>query len=242
MGSKIAPAYLQAALQSSALFRAEPASIPRALGSAREFGCAAKGQLHRQGDKGTSVFLLVSGTVKLTQVTPTGGEVIIRHFLPGDSFGLLSVLGMIHDSTAAATQDCGGLQWHADAMGALMNAYPALALGIVGILGRSLHEAQIAVTERSTCTVEQRLALVLLRLMKRTALPPRDGAALVQMPITGLELGEAAGTTMFTASRILRRWGDAGLIGRRWRSMTVLDPVALAIVAGADPDWADYSD
>ena len=223
--------------RSAELFAGTPDAIEEALSAAQLINVAAGETLHRQGESAESLFLIIAGTAKLVQVTPDGEEILIRYFLPWDAVGVTCVLATNHDSTAVVTDDLEAIWWPAATVRLLLNRHPRLALNLVGILQRRLHDAQVAVTERSTRSVEQRLALLMLRLLKRVQADRAEPSAILHASCN--ELGTAAGTTIFTVSRILTRWEAHGLISRRFGEIAVTNPRSLAAIAAIDVDWAD---
>jgi CRP-like cAMP-binding protein len=82
--------------------------------------------------------------------------------------------------------------------------------------------------------VEQRLARTLLRLVRRAGRRVERGV-LLDVPLTRQELAEMTGSSLFTVSRVLNRWQDAGVIELRRRRILVLHPHGLVGIAESLP-------
>ena len=96
-------------------------------------------------------------------------------------------------------------------------------------------EALERVSELSTERVSQRLARTLLRLAEHDG-HVRGQAIEIAHPITRQELADLAGTTLFTASRLLSRWEERGLVASTRGHVTLTQPAGLAQLTDAPED------
>jgi len=74
--------------------------------------------------------------------------------------------------------------------------------------------------ELATERVASRVARTLLRLARQSGRPV-DGGILVDHPLSRQELAEMTGTTLYTVSRLLSAWEDAGLVEAGRERVTV---------------------
>jgi len=95
-----------------------------------------------------------------------------------------------------------------------------------------LNELQERFREVATEKVAQRLALALGRLAKQVGKQVKGG---VEVCLSREELAQMTGTTLFTISRILSRWGEKGVVQPRREAVVVLDPQRLGQM-GAEED------
>src|SRR3990172_9444055 len=59
--------------------------------------------LYHQGDPATHLHVLLAGSLKLTQVTPEGQQVLLRYARPGEAFAVVAVLSdMLYPTSAQA--------------------------------------------------------------------------------------------------------------------------------------------
>jgi len=104
---------------------------------------------------------------------------------------------------------------------------------VIGTIADRMHDSLSRIRELSTETVAQRVARALLRLA-RDAGRPVEGGTLIDQPLGRQELAELAGTSMFTASRLLARWAREGVLEVGRQRVVVLSPARLEGLAGDD--------
>ena len=200
---------------------------------------AARGQeLFQQGDPASHLYVLLSGAIKMFQVTENGSEVIQGFIAPGEMFACVAAAGAAsYPATAVAEADSRAAAWTCDTFATLMARYPALGRDTMGSFGQRLQMARERMVDMATKTSDQRIAAVLLRLARRRADKPAEGAEL-QAPISvsRQEIAAMSGTGLYTVSRTLQAWARAGLLEVGRRQVAVLDPAALgAIYSGETP-------
>jgi CRP/FNR family transcriptional regulator, nitrogen oxide reductase regulator len=89
---------------------------------------AADAFLLYQGDPATHMYVILSGRLKLTQVTVEGQQVLLRYANPGEALVILAVLSdMVYPISAEAVEDSQVAGWDKEAMQQLMLQYPAIA-------------------------------------------------------------------------------------------------------------------
>ena len=107
--------------------------------------------LYLEGDTVEHVLLLVSGSVKITQVGPKGLEVILRLGAPGAVFDVVSLFATgKHATTAQAIRPCGALVWDARGFKALVEGLPVLYKNIVRLICGHLLELEERFRELAT--------------------------------------------------------------------------------------------
>ena len=186
--------------------------------------------LFRQGAAAQFFYVLEQGRVKLTQLTADGDLVLLRLVVPGEAFGGVAALGQrTYPVSAEAAEDCVALSWGGRAMDRLLRRHPQLAMNFIAYLAERLHDMQARYEELATEQVEQRLARTLLRLVQRAGRRV-EGGVLVDVRLTRQELAEMTGTSLFTVSRILNRWKEAGIIQLR-RRILIRHPHGLVSIA-----------
>ena len=111
-----------------------------------------------------------------------------------------------------------------------MERAPVLAANALKTLGQQVQEAHTRFREVSTEESERRVAHALLRIVEQSEGEPGE-AIDVEFPITRQDLAEMTGTTLFTVSRILSAWEQAGLVGGGRERISVKDPARLREIA-----------
>jgi CRP-like cAMP-binding protein len=101
----------------------------------------------REGDLGMGLYCIQSGTVKVTQNTPSGPR-DIRTMGPGESFGELALLdSMPRSSTVTAVDWTTAILLDKAQFLAELRTYPEIALNILPVLVQWLREADRRISE-----------------------------------------------------------------------------------------------
>jgi CRP-like cAMP-binding protein len=109
-----------------------------------------------------------------------------------------------------------------------MQRQPELACNALRILGERLRQLEEDHALLATRKLEDRLALVLLRLAQRYGRPTEQGT---ELGLTREELAQIAGTNLFSVSRQLSHWEAKGIVRSRREVVVLCEPARLAEVA-----------
>jgi CRP-like cAMP-binding protein len=165
--------------------------------------------------------LIRSGSVKITQLGADGGEVLLWIYGPGNVVGAFpEPLPSFHTCSARAMEKGTALVWEYPVFEAYMQEYPQIRRNVGLILASRLDELEERFCEIATEKVARRISLALLRLLKQIGKKVEGG---VEISLSRLELAQMTGTTLFTTSRVLSRWGDMGYVLPRREAVLVRD-------------------
>jgi CRP-like cAMP-binding protein len=172
------------------------------------------------------VFMLKTGIVKYYRLTHTGDEVLFGWLVPGNVFGLASLLSspVAYLGSAMAITECQLYVWERDRMRKLAQTYPQLAENSFRVVLKYLTALADRHAGLISLSAEQRLADALLELGRRTGQVHPAG---VEVEITNEQLGDLAHTTSFTASRLLSRWKRAGALSKKRGKVIIHTPESL---------------
>ena len=185
-----------------------------------------------EGARASAFFLLLSGRVKVVQVTPEGQRIVAHFVVPGQFFGLAVAFGRSrYPGTATAVAKGAALSWPAPAWARLAAAYPRLAAAALTSVGFYLQETLDRLRQLASARVEQRIAHALLRLLHQSEHTSKAEVE-IAFPITRQDVAEMASTTLHTASRTLHAWEKAGVLSGGRRRIVVRDVPALMRIAG----------
>jgi CRP-like cAMP-binding protein len=188
-----------------------------------------------QGESAKEFFVLIHGHLKVVQTTGDGQQIIVRIVEPGEIYGVAMALGRPdYPGTAIAIEDSITLVWPSSAWPRLVARMPALAVNALQTVGQRLQDGHARIREFSTEEVERRVAHLLLRMVKASGGSPGEVAE-VEFPITRKEVAEMTGTTLFTVSRILAGWEQAGIVAGGRGRISVKEPVRLRAIADRAP-------
>jgi CRP/FNR family transcriptional regulator len=180
--------------------------------------------LFLEGQQADYLWALRSGTARLCKISPDGSVMTLEPLAPGDIFGAVSALDReVYPVSAEGLSE--GSAWYLPraAFLRLLAEEPRLGVEILRIVSRHLREAQERLRSFAHDPAPARLARELLR-------AAQDGEARV----TRRALAEAAGTTVETAIRVLRRFEREGLVRGAVGRVRVLDEPALRRLAGEE--------
>lgn len=190
--------------------------------------------LFREGEPANALYVVESGRVKLTQITPDGQEVILRYLAPGDAFAAVALFDRsTYPVSAQATERTRVRAWTREVLPAITREHPRFEANLLRIVSSHTREALSRVRELATEPVAQRIARTLLRLGEQVGTRQPDGSLLIER-ITQQEVAEIAGASLFTVSRTLADWAELGIVetGRQW--YRIHDAARLSALAERD--------
>jgi len=214
-------------LSNDALCEARDAAEARSLAGGRV--------LFQQEAPATVLYLITSGRIRASELTPDGEEVLLRFLEPGQMLGGMAVLAdTTYPLTATAERDTTMLAWTHTRMNRLLDRHPHLSRNLMRLMVQRIGELQQRTVELATERVEQRVARAVLRLAgqagKRT-----DEGVLVDLPLSRQDLAAMTGTTLYTVSCVLSRWSEQGLLKTGRQSLTLRRPHNLVAIADGLP-------
>jgi CRP-like cAMP-binding protein len=188
--------------------------------------------LYMEGQRARNLALIFSGSVKLSRLGPNGNEVILWMAKPGDTIGVLAdSLTQSHTCSARAMEPTELLLWDFDRLQRFLEEFPRIRMNIGAILTSRLTELEERFREVATEKVDKRVARALLRLATQIGKPAHGG---IEVPLNREELAQMTGTTLFSISRLLSRWGEEGIVLPRREAVVVLDARRLGLVGGRE--------
>jgi len=184
-----------------------------------------------EGDSADKGYILVDGKVKLGRVTVDGQQVILGYLVPGRVFGIIAILKKTtYPVSAQAAVNCRAVYWEQDSLNNLMEQFPKIALNALHIMAGQIRQFQNTVKDLSTKRVEQRVARAILRLARQSGKQTDEGV-LIDLLLSRQDLADMTGTTIFTASRILRDWENQGIVKSQRQKVVITYPHGLVTIA-----------
>ena len=136
-----------------------------------------------------------------------------------------------YPATAISVTSSAALAWPEKSWDSLTQRFPCLLSSAQDTVAQRLSDADDRLLEIHSLEVEQRLAHSLLRLIRQVGQSGAQGTSL-SIPVTRQDLADLAGTTLYTASRVVSSWDHQGLIlaGRKQITIADLDKFARAVL------------
>jgi CRP/FNR family transcriptional regulator len=180
-----------------------------------------------EGDPSEFLHTIVSGRVKVVKLLPSGREVILEIFGPGDPLGaVVAYQGRPYPASAIATERSACILVRCAPFFALMERHPSLVRGFLLGLTQRIVELARRIPEVAGGRVETRFAHLFLKLADKTGRPGPEGT-FVPVPLSRQELADLTGTTVESCIRLMSRWGKEGVIRTEKGGFLVLDRQAL---------------
>jgi CRP-like cAMP-binding protein len=177
-------------------------------------------KLYGEGELGTHMFTLRTGSVKLEQYLSDGTQRIVRLLKPMDVAGLETLLNEPYKHNAFALQKTEICRYPTSAVIGLSKRNPQLHFNLMTRWQSALSDADTWIIELSTGSAKQRVARLLIRLAK--------DAKDTQCSLFGREdMGAMLGITTETASRIIAEFKRQGLMKEAGSGQFICDIGAL---------------
>lgn len=185
------------------------------------------------GDPGDSLFIVASGSVKITVTAEDGAEpAILTTIGAGGFFGELALLdGAPRSATAAAVDAVETLVLRRDAFDRLVDTEVGLRRTLLGALAAEIRRLTAQVEDLHFLDLPGRLARHLLREIDTDADRPSAGEARLPWPYTQGELASMIGGSRQSVNRLLADFVDQGLLRFDGDELVVPDPRRLAAAA-----------
>ena len=183
-----------------------------------------------QGDKGDSMMVVLSGSLKVTSVTAEGREVVLGFLRSGALTGEIAVLdGRERTANVIAMEPVEAVAIYRRDLLPILRANPDAMFALLeGLCGRL--RATNALFESHTLDAGARVADGLLRLANEHGQKTAKGIV-IDLKITQRDLGGHLGLTRETVSRSLGDLREARLVEISGTSIVILDMDGLRDVA-----------
>jgi CRP-like cAMP-binding protein len=161
--------------------------------------------LYRAGDEGDYMYTIRCGVLKLLQYLPDGSQRIVRLVRTTDVLGLEALVSDTYQHDAIALQPTEVCRFPAKVVRRLGQENPKLHRELMQRWQRALSEADAWLTELSTGSAKQRIARLLLRLVRNTE------ASECEL-FSREDMGAMLGITTETASRTIAEFKRKSLL------------------------------
>lgn len=187
--------------------------------------------LFQHGEPGGSMFVVISGLIEVSVLTPDGRKISLNRLGPGHCFGEISMIdGMPRTADTVALGDARLLSISREAFFNSSQRYPELGLAMVQLLCERVRWLSDSVEDYAILPLERRLARRLLVLFDRFGDEERS------IKIAQADLADFVGATRESINKILIAWRKRGLIGISRKAIQLIDQDGLSSVASLAAD------
>ena len=216
-------------LARSGIFQGVDAEAAEALAKEMETVEYRKGEtLFNEGEPGDSLYIVLSGKLKLGRRAADGRQNLVSVMGPSDMVGELSLFDPgPRTATATALTDVRLAKLRKQALRPWLNNRPEIAEQLLRVLARRLRRTNDALADLIFTDVPGRVAKNLLQMAGRFG--TRDGGVLrVTHDLTQEELAQLVGASRETVNKALADFASRGWLRLDGKSVIILDPERLA--------------
>ena len=201
----------------------------------RQYG--PKKILVREGDELDAVMVVLEGWLCRYTLLPSGSRRIAAFLLPGDACDFHHGLPAVTAHNIQAITSARAVFVAGDEMRTLMKEHPRIAQAIyrARLVGEGALRAWIvSIGRRSTI---ERVAHWTCELYLRALATDQPLGTGVSLPLSQQVLADSLGVTSVHVNRVLKGLRSSGAIAVDRGTLTVVEPVALAMAAGFDKNY-----
>jgi CRP/FNR family cyclic AMP-dependent transcriptional regulator len=211
------------------LFQGVDPEAAEALASSLEYVDAPKGQVvFNEGEPGDSLYIVMSGKVKVGRRAADGRENMLAVMGPSDLVGELSIFDPgPRTASATAVTDSRLARMKQSALRPWIQDRPEIAEQLLRVLARRLRRTNDALADLIFTDVPGRVAKNLLQMAARFG--SREGNTLrVTHDLTQEELAQLVGASRETVNKALADFASRGWLRLEGKSVIILDHERLA--------------
>ena len=174
-----------------------------------------------QGDGGGGLYLLLTGSVKISRTGRDGRDVTVAVLHEGNFFGEMSLIdGQPRSASATTTQTTRLLVLDREHFQRYVLSQARIVAKMLRELSKRLRAANQTIENLALSSVHDRLFHLLGHLGRRS--PLKDGKGLIERAPTHQELAELVGSSRETVTRTLAAFEREGLIAIDRKKITLL--------------------
>ncbi len=169
--------------------------------------------LFRQGDRGESLFLVLSGRVKAVLLAEDGRELILAVFGPGEIFGEMALFDPDERRTATVVtvEPVSLFTLSGKEFMAMLSNHPAIAQSLLRTLTQRLKESSSRIANLIFLDTYSRVGTYLVKMAEEQGRRLADGSLVLTRP-PQQDIADYIGSSRETVSRALKELEHQGLI------------------------------
>ena len=174
-------------------------------------------------EMGDVVFIVMSGTVKITRVNDEGKEVILAMLGSGEVFGEMAVLdGESRSANALSQENCEVVAINREDFLNLLKTNNKVSLSLMTEFAIRLRKSDQQIEALSLDDAEHRIGVSILNLAEEMGVI-RQGVVTVENLPYQQDIANMSGTSRETVSRVMKIFEDRGLITKTGHKLSIPD-------------------
>ena len=159
--------------------------------------------------------VVLSGRVKISNLSAEGREILLAYVEPGRVFGEIALLdSKPRTAGATAVQPTELFVSRRAAVMGFLEEKPLVAIRLIGVLCQKLRRTTAMLEEKVLLNMAPRVARGLLRLAAEHGRKTPDGL-LIDLKMSQSELGAYVGLSRENVNRQLSAWRDGGIVSQQ---------------------------
>ena len=172
---------------------------------------------------GDIIFIIISGTIKITRVNDEGKEVILSLLGPGEIFGEMAILdGEARSANALAQEDCELLAIQKSEFLNLLRRNFKISFALMGELAKRLRKSDQQIEALSLSDAEHRIGVSVLNLAEDMGVIRKGQVTIEKLPFQQ-DIANMSGTSRETVSRVLKLFEDRHMITKVGHTVVIPD-------------------
>jgi len=172
---------------------------------------------------GDLVFVVKTGTIKITRVNDEGKEVILALLGPGEIFGELAILdGEARSANALAQENCKLLAINKEDFLDILKHNFSISYSLMCELAKRLRKSDQQIEALSLSDAEHRIGVSLLNLAEDMGVIRKGKVTIQNLPFQQ-DIANMAGTSRETVSRVMKILENKDLISKEGHTLVIPD-------------------
>ena len=172
---------------------------------------------------GDIIFIILTGTVKITRVNDEGKEVILALLGTGEIFGEMAILdGEARSANALAQEDCELLAIQKSEFLNLLRRNFKISFALMCELAKRLRKSDQQIEALSLSDAEHRIGVSVLNLAEDMGVIRKGQVTIEKLPFQQ-DIANMSGTSRETVSRVLKLFEDRHMITKVGHTVVIPD-------------------
>lgn len=172
---------------------------------------------------GSTMFVILSGRVKISRISDEGREVILSILVDGDFFGEMSILdGQTRSANAVTLEDTEMMIIRRENFLQMLYNYPQIAINLLKELAHRLRRSDAQIKSLSLQNALGRVASTLLRIADDSGIIKQGRVEIAHLP-PQQDLANMAGTSRETISRVIKSLSQLGYVKKEGSKLIIED-------------------
>jgi CRP/FNR family transcriptional regulator/CRP/FNR family cyclic AMP-dependent transcriptional regulator len=184
--------------------------------------------IYHKDDAGSTMYIIVEGTVKVSVPSEVGTEMILTMLTTGDFFGELSLFdGKPRSASVTSAGITEVFVLYRDDFLEFIHKHPSIAIHVISTLCHRLRRTDNLVEDVVFLDIPARLAKKLLELSQTHGKKLPNNAVEIELRLTQQDIASMLGTTRESVNRQLVAFQERGFISIDRQRITLLKPAEL---------------